>query len=283
MDQGTFPSNQDYRSVNNVETAELYTILEEQYFGEHMHEREEIERLPDLLHGVSVFVDVGASLGQYSFHANRILQKAAIYCIEADPIRVIRLKQLAEQWQRSSSNKIAVIHAAAADRNTRTTFYTTDANASGGLFIHNPELHNTVEWKAAEVNCITLDSAFENLEPDLIKIDVEGAEYRVLQGARSILERGKCRFLVEVHPWGDKAERKRPSDVFQLFARYGYDAQRTHHHWLFVKTNKRLRLRIRSALIGFVLNNDWLRTALKRCAHIPHSMRLRSSRASRQV
>src|SRR5580700_3578434 len=101
-----------------------------------MHEKDEIDRLPELLTGVSLFVDVGASLGQYSFFANRILKDAQIYCIEADPFRVQRLRELALQWEKSSTNKITVIHAAAGEKVGKAEFFTTDANVSGGLFAH---------------------------------------------------------------------------------------------------------------------------------------------------
>ena len=37
------------------------------------------------------------------------------------------------------------------------------------------------------------------LDPDVVKIDVEGAEGRVLAGARPLLQRRKALFFVEVH------------------------------------------------------------------------------------
>ena len=36
--------------------------------------------------------------------------------------------------------------------------------------------------------------------PKLIKIDVEGYEFRVLQGARKTLQASECRVLCEMHP-----------------------------------------------------------------------------------
>ncbi|HLX05379.1 MAG TPA: FkbM family methyltransferase, partial [Candidatus Binatus sp.] len=54
------------------------------------------------------------------------------------------------------------------------------------------------------VPMVTLDAAFAGRRIDLIKIDVEGFEQQVLQGARTILtdERRRPRaILVEVHPF----------------------------------------------------------------------------------
>jgi FkbM family methyltransferase len=248
-----------------VQASKLYETLEEQYFGENMQEREEIERLPELLRRVSVFVDVGASLGQYSFFANRFLKNASIYCVEADPVRVLRLGQLAAEWSNASSNTITVIHAAAADTDGKVKFYRTDANLSGALFLRHAGGAESVDWEECEVACVTLDGLLKNVEPDLIKIDVEGSEFRVLQGAREILTRGHSRFLVEVHPWNDASNRTTPSDVFKLFAQFDYDFRRTHRHWLFEKSNQPLKRRLKSTLVIFTLEHPWLKSAAKNC------------------
>ena len=50
-----------------MELQELYKIWNDQYFGENMHEKEVINALPYLLRNAEVFVDVGASIGQYTF------------------------------------------------------------------------------------------------------------------------------------------------------------------------------------------------------------------------
>ncbi len=251
-----------------MEAHDLYKMLEERYFGQNMHERDEIERLPELLRNVVVFVDVGASLGQYSFFANKILKNGKIFCIEADPIRFQRLKELSSQWERSSTNEINVIHAAAAEKDGKMDFLTTNGNISGGLFAHpvlDPDIRTSLQWTKTEVDCISLDRVFKDLRPDFVKIDVEGSEYTVLLGAREILKQGKCRFLVEVHPWGDQSAKKLPADIFRLFAQFGYDFKRTQRHWLFEKSNQPLKRFLKHRLIVIVMENAWLKSALKKC------------------
>jgi FkbM family methyltransferase len=248
-----------------VQPNELYAVLEEQYFGANMHEKDEIERLPELLKDVSVFVDVGASLGQYSFFANRILKNGHIYCIEADSVRVQRLAELASEWEKLSTNKITVIHAAAAATDGKVAFFRTDANVSGGVVAHNTGVPTSIQWTKCEVDSLTLDGLCKDLEPDLIKIDVEGSEYSVLQGASRILARGKCRFFVEVHPWGDESAKKSAADVFRLFARFGYDFKRTHRHWLFERSNEGFKRFVKARFIVLAMENAWLRSAAKSC------------------
>ena len=43
----------------------------------------------------------------------------------------------------------------------------------------------------------TLDNIFEENKVDLIKIDTEGAEYSILQGAKSLLKKSSPKILLE--------------------------------------------------------------------------------------
>jgi hypothetical protein len=58
------------------------------------------------------------------------------------------------------------------------------------------------ESDVVEVPVTTIDSYCEskNLKPSLIKIDVEGFEFSVLNGAKKILKEVRPRILVELHP-----------------------------------------------------------------------------------
>jgi FkbM family methyltransferase len=251
-----------------MNTDELYTELERQYFSEEMQEKDEIELLPKILQGVKTFVDVGASLGQYAYFSGKIIKGGRIVCVEADPVRYERLNQMAHEWQKTSENTYEVINAAASDKEGRTTFFVTDESLCGGLFKYwvpdDPALIGKVNWREVEIACVTLDSMFPDGNADLIKIDVEGAEYRVIEGAANLLTKGHSRFLVEIHPWGDSEYSKTPSDVFRIFHQYGYDFSRTHRHWLFQKTNQKFIPWIKFRLITVVMNNTWIKDALKR-------------------
>lgn len=250
-----------------MKEEELVEAMERQYFGDEMHEQEEIALLPSLLDGVQVFVDVGASLGQYAYFAGQSLKEATIICVEADPVRHKRLKELARTWQEEGTNTYKVVHAAAADVSGEKPFYVTGECISGGLFKHyvpDDNVARSLKWEKIKVPVVTLDELCADTSPDMVKIDVEGAEYRVLQGARDLLTTGRARFLIEVHPWGDESVNRGPADVFALFASYGYDCRRTHRHWLFYKSTGRHPLRrLRMRGIMWAYRHTWVKDALK--------------------
>lgn len=56
---------------------------------------------------------------------------------------------------------------------------------------------------AGTIPTISLDTYCQRLgvEPDVIKIDVEGAEGLVLKGARELIEHGRPTVFLSVHPW----------------------------------------------------------------------------------
>ena len=86
-----------------------------------------------------LFIDVGASHGVYTYHANRFLHDADIIAIEADPQRFAVLQQNVEKWSAGSSNRITCINAAVSDAvDTRSgegiEFFVTGTQISGGLF-----------------------------------------------------------------------------------------------------------------------------------------------------
>ena len=53
--------------------------------------------------------------------------------------------------------------------------------------------------KPQQVECIRIDDLVTDTLPDLIKIDVEGWECRVLSGAHEVIRRASPRMLIEVH------------------------------------------------------------------------------------
>jgi FkbM family methyltransferase len=243
-----------------METEALYQVLEQQYFGTNMQERLEIDHLPQILHDVSLFVDVGASLGQYTFFANKSLKGARIVAIEADVFRYQHLTEAAANWEKLSSNQIQVIHAAATDKPGKVEFYSAPENASGGLFVShrgNSGFSGSSQWTKTEVDCVSLDSVFKDCQPDFVKMDVEGAE---------ILKEGNCRFFVEVHPWGDVELKKTAADVFRLFASFDYDFKRVHRHWLFEKSTQPMKRFIKNKIIVFIMDHQKIKETMKKAA-----------------
>ena len=184
-----------------MDTSEAFEHLYSTYFGENQHERQEIENLPSLLVGKRLFIDVGASLGMFTYFANEAMSDSTIIAVEADPDRYEELVKNCAKWSESSTNTIQAIHAAAGDSREPIRFFKTGTQISGGFF---PVNERSAEYQEVQVEQILLDDLHQPGVPTLIKIDVEGAELRVMKGAEAHIAGGTTEFLIETHWWGDR-------------------------------------------------------------------------------
>jgi FkbM family methyltransferase len=237
--------------------------------GNEYYERElaEILQLSRILGDCKSFVDVGASLGPYTWAANLLLKGAEITAIEANPVLCRHLK---EQWQDikangpDNSNNLNVINSALSDEIGTLDFYINRENYLNsyiGDVLASTDSEGTHE--RIELPALSLDHIFSENPPDFVKIDIEGAEWRALKGARKLLEKRKTRFLVEIHPWGDASKNIRPSDVFALMSDHDYTVKRLNQHWLFTPEVPSLVDRLKSKAFGFVLNHPSIRKFAK--------------------
>jgi FkbM family methyltransferase len=133
-------------------------------------------------------VDVGACHGAYtSFFVDQLGATGKVYCIELMPQTYTRLEMRFGHFK-----NVEFINAAVSDKTGREPIYATDASEMNnivGIYGH----------KVGEVVAITLDELlFNEKEISLIKIDVEGAELKVLQGMKDAIKRTNA-ILLEVH------------------------------------------------------------------------------------
>jgi FkbM family methyltransferase len=234
-----------------MDKAEVYETLNAAYFSDAPHEAEVMAHLPMLLGGVAIAVDAGASLGQYTRALNRLLDGAEIHAFEPDPMRYEELARNCAEWRRGSRNSIIPHQVALGNESGDSAFFVTNTNVSGGL--SSRHVDEDVEWEQIRVPLARLDDVFRDRAPDFVKIDVEGAETALLEGAvRSLGKRPV--FLVETH--GD------PSPVRALMRRHGYLSSEffgrtvfVKDRWLWIKLKlkamadlHRLRQRIRARL-----------------------------------
>jgi FkbM family methyltransferase len=79
-------------------------------------------------------------------------------------------------------------------------FYTIGHGAAGSIYKSHAETAASLN-SFIKVKTVTLDflSTYFNLAPDFVKIDVEGAEFQVLVGAKETVLKNKPKILVEMH------------------------------------------------------------------------------------
>lgn len=134
-----------------------------------------------------VFFDVGAHIGEYTvMGASRIGADGQVHAFEAQPATAELLRKSCE----ANRLQVAVVNTCAvSDHEGELEFdIRSDPTMSA---IATPARHWNRSLGRIRVPAVTLDAYCDRLAvwPDLVKIDVEGAELRVLHGAAGILSR----------------------------------------------------------------------------------------------
>jgi FkbM family methyltransferase len=166
------------------------------------------------IHG-DCFYDVGANVGFYSLLLRHNFRQ--VYAVEPVPANIRRLNRgLSIRFVRN----VRVIPAALSDKNGKSTFY---VNSDSRTIINNlsaSSLFEKFEFRSCDhapdrtyagspisVDTMTFDSLLSEPKADLVKIDVEGAEFLVLEGMRESLACQRVsNVLVESHDRNRKEE-----------------------------------------------------------------------------
>lgn len=162
-----------------------------------VHEPELVEHLRRTVRPGDVVVDIGAHVGYVSCIAAAL--GAAVFAVELQPT-LIPLIQL-----NAALNGLWTVHPICA------AIGDSPGLASVSRISPSPGMQNSDGLVGQMVPAIgslnhdwvpklTLDGLFaEAPRPDLVKVDVEGAEGLVLAGAGRLIEAGETRFVIEVH------------------------------------------------------------------------------------
>ena len=182
--------------------------------------------------------DIGANRGQTAKFFSRLFKNPVIYCFEANPNLIRKLKNNT----RNINRKIFCV--ALGNESKKAEFNICELDAISTL--SNPNLKSSYNifkskilktnvrnlYKKIDVEMKLLDSYYNEGQiesMDILKIDVEGFEYQVLLGSELIISALKPKVIqVEVHH-NDQYQNYNP-DLEILLNSYGYKLERKIRH-----------------------------------------------------
>lgn len=153
--------------------------------------------------------DIGAHIGYQTFaFASIVKENGTVVSFEPNKNNIDTLRKNLE-LNKELNERIILRTEAISDINGTTTFNISrdknDSTTSGGYMNEvTPPLPDSSysSFFKSEVQTKTIDTLVEVNklpEPDIIKIDVEGAEHKVLLGAQKFIERKKPILIIEIH------------------------------------------------------------------------------------
>jgi FkbM family methyltransferase len=167
-----------------------------------------------------VFLDCGANVGAYTLAASKLVGGGGVVIsFEASPdTRASLVQNIAE----NALANVRVEPFAVSDARGRATLFSRGVNDGFSSFA--PEVQAGAV--AVDVETVPLDSVWEECgRPSvrLIKIDVEGAEFRVLRGAEETLTTTRPWILIEIEPAHLQRQGASEAMVREFLVRCGYE------------------------------------------------------------
>lgn len=153
-----------------------------------------------------VCYDLGASIGYLSLLMAR--KARHVYAFEPAPAAI---DDILRHFKANSFENVTIIRRPVSNRVREVRFCLTDAVYGAGIS------ETETQWPVLALESLTLDGFVQSHSPpDFLKIDVEGEETRVLEGARHILANHRPTICCEIH------SREIARDVSELLTSYHY-------------------------------------------------------------
>jgi FkbM family methyltransferase len=193
----------------------VYRFLGTKVFGIQFYQQPICDCLISYAQKYPTFIDVGA-------HTGTIINSVAKHfsnslAIEPHPQNVVQLKK---SIQLNKISNCQVIAKALGSQEGEATLFFSDAETD------QSSLAKQGGSKEVRVPVTTFDLIIEQTkvsEPFLIKIDVQGWEFFVFEGAKQTLMKD-CIIISEFWPWGIASVGCKPAEYVELMKNYGYTA-----------------------------------------------------------
>jgi FkbM family methyltransferase len=194
------------------------------------YEREEIAFVRSVLRPGDVAVDAGGHIGFFTMHmADAVGAQGRVHAFEPFPSNADLLAQsIAEN---RFEPRVTLTRAAVGDRASEAMLaFPAETLNTGGAYLLREGGAPLGGHRTAAVPVVPLDDAGLTRPVRLIKMDVEGAEPRVIAGARRLLAEDRPTILSELHPQQLERASGVTADAFlaQLTA-IGYRAHHLEH------------------------------------------------------
>jgi len=166
----------------------------------------------------TVFYDIGANIGWYSIYFGKLFTNLQIHAFE--PIRTA-YEQFLKNMSLNRSVGINANNFGLADKNGIADFHVCPSLLAASSLADTFQISGKILVKG-EIRTLDGYCDKDDLLPDFIKCDVEGAELLVFRGAKKTLSDAKPVVVAELLRKWSKCFDYHPNDVIELFRKNNY-------------------------------------------------------------
>lgn len=198
------------QSIDNLITYIFSNLSKEKFFLKNTFKKKKIN-----------LVDVGANLGGYT--------ELVVKNINIKEIHLFEPSKKCFEYLSSKFNEknIYINNKALSNINKVNNFYESEVLSQSSLHNKknkfNSNLKNTDVYK---IKCTTLDNYFKNrnIIIDLLKVDAEGEDLKVLEGAKKLLKKKKIKLIkIELlNSFQGKKNKSNINEIIFFLDKYGY-------------------------------------------------------------
>ncbi len=183
------------------------------------------------------FLDCGGHIGLFAVVGAKLVgENGKVFSFEATPHTAEILREVVKL--NNCESIVEVRNEAVSDEAGTATFFDTGDDVSNANSLVKTGRHDS----GLTINTISIDEFVSEikLEVDVIKIDVEGSEYSVLQGALETLKNQRPAISLGLHPNAIKMNASL-SDIWDVLAELGYtlfyDEEKVEKEWFVSQEN----------------------------------------------
>jgi len=170
-------------------------------------------------------LDIGANIGYYAcLESNAVEENGIVYAIEASPQNFQTLKKNANLQKNSN---IELFNFACGDEDGKVNFATSNkSNLSKVLDAETVFEYNDKVIHEDKITQKTVDSFLEEKKVnriDLVRMDTEGYEYKILQGMKRTISKFKPLICFELHR--NVLGKEKTETILNFLKNQGYEAK----------------------------------------------------------
>jgi len=211
----------------NIQGSKMYVNTQDMSFVPSLmvsgvYEKYETELFKKLVKPGMTVVDIGSNIGYYSLIAAKLAgNNGKVYAFEPEPNNY---NLLVKNIKINNYANIIPIQKAVSNKRGNTKLFIDKINLGNPSFSKNNV--PTPKEGFAEVEAITLDEFFENVvkdsKVDFIKMDTQGAEGLIVEGAGEVLKNNNLKIFMEFWPYGLKNIGTNPLKLLLKLQNYGF-------------------------------------------------------------
>lgn len=159
------------------------------------YDRSALNLIRDRYNPDKIFLDIGANIGNHCIFVSKFCSPRQIIAFEANPdaIEILKINLSLNDCKNVNTDYIGM--ALGSQNSTMRVFYPVADNMGRAQLLTDEH---------GDIKCIRGDDLVQQQPIGFIKIDVEGAEFEILQGLSKTIELWRPEILIEVWPQGQQ-------------------------------------------------------------------------------